>query len=553
QPRLRPRLRRDRRQHRHRDYTGFNGNVDVNEGTVYFQGGADQTFTGDLTIAADGTASLERSSQTAGTSQNVSFADINNSGTMIATILDSGDGLGNNETLGFTYTGTFTNTNGDYKVAGEMIEGEKYKIVTSSGGSNTPGATSLLDEFEGLLADYGVYTDNAEVWAEMVDGSTRTLEFYALTRNARSVAGNLTRNPKSDLYQYIVYDSGWEKADAALVNRAFDLASGEIGASTATALLGHAQHNADMILAQSRDAWAMQELDFAGVGSDQGYAAASYCPPGARIWAEFDGYYNKGRDYADTYRGKTKSWGFAVGADAVVGDWLIGGGFRYGDGRLKVDHLMSRSDFDSYSFSLYGGRRFVMGPGALYLTGGYSFGYHDIDYRRRDIGNGTYKADYDGYSHTAYLDAAFGIRPSANLEFKPFANVMYNAFRNDAYTEKRHGGVSNALRVDSRTHDNLSTSLGLRLKATSNQLFVDASVAWRHTYGNLETRNDTRFVGTGSTFSILGNALARDEAVYAVGVGVTLGPKASLRAGYDGSVGKKTYTHRGSVAFDLKF
>lgn len=539
------------------DYAAnFSGSVAIDEGKAFFQGGTPQDFAGGITVAAGSTVSLERTALATAANVNASSITLANGSTVIARILKVGDGLMTNETAHFT-ADTVTGITGAanvYRVGGAIVEGEQYRIIVKNG-IVLPGLTSgnAVETVNGLWGDYTVYNNSADaVWAEMNAGTARTLGNSADTVNNRSVANAI--GPGSDNYEHIVA-KGWTIQDRAALNEFFRKSNNEIGASTTSALINYTMRTATGIIGHSRDGWIWNAAQHAAsASSNSGYAALNRVSRGPRIWASLDGHYSKGRDNKDTFKGKTRSYGVSVGMDKVWGDWMLGGGFRYGDGRLKVDALDSRADFDSYSFSVYGGRRFQFNPGALILTAGYSFGFHDIDSRRRDVAGGSYKSDYDGKSHTVFLDGEFSFATCGAWKLAPFANAIWNAYRNDSYTEKRSGGVTDALHVAARTQTNLTTTLGVRSEANLTPcLYVDAQVGWRHTYGNLTPSNRTNFVGQNNRFSVIGNSLARDEAVYGAGIGYKIGERAVIRASYDGSWGDKTYSHWGNISFSLWF
>jgi uncharacterized protein with beta-barrel porin domain len=247
---------------------------------------------------------------------------------------------------------------------------------------------------------------------------------------------------------------------------------------------------------------------------------------------EFDGRYSKSRDRNEACHGKTRSYCVSVGMDMVICDRLLGGAFHYGDSRLKVDALRSRSDIDS--ISLYGGRKFLFNPGALSATGGYTYGYHKIDGQRYDFPSNRFTSDYNGQSRTAYLDAAFAFNTYSPWTFAPFADVMRNAYRNTSFTERGYG-AGDALSVDARIQDNWSTTVGLRTHARIRNAFVDAQICRRRIYGDITSHNSTFMAGSSNGLRINGDSLSRDELVYGVDVGCNITRSVGVRATYDSS------------------
>lgn len=98
--------------------------------------------------------------------------------------------------------------------------------------------------------------------------------------------------------------------------------------------------------------------------------------------AQTEGYHYRSDSNANAGQAKSKGWGLALGYDKLIADWVFGIAFRYTDSRLDVHERNARVDTDSYSLSLYGGKRVCVGPGVLHVIGGMTGGYHDNDSRR---------------------------------------------------------------------------------------------------------------------------------------------------------------------------
>ncbi len=244
----------------------------------------------------------------------------------------------------------------------------------------------------------------------------------------------------------------------------------------------------------------------------------------------------------------------SLGADRVIGDWLVGGAFQYGDNKMEVDDLDHRTDFDVFALALYGGRRFCLAPGNIYLNGGIVGSLYDLESERHDGLGGRYTKDYDGTGFGAFIDAGFAFRIMETFELQPFANVTWSSFWNESFTEDQHGGIGNAQHVKSDHQGNLFSTLGVRTKFEFGYNFAaDANIGWRHTYGSTRPTTRMSFSGLGGQYTVQGSALARDEAAY--GIGLTYRPvsNVAIRAGYDGSAGSGSVTHRGTVSFALSF
>ncbi|MCC8179451.1 MAG: autotransporter outer membrane beta-barrel domain-containing protein [Planctomycetes bacterium] len=351
---------------------------------------------------------------------------------------------------------------------------------------------------------------------------------------------------------------GYGYNDRAIVDSILDHSSGENYANAFGALQRYGMATSRKFLSQAQLGWRSfyngDESGFASVGQAYGMASASNVRRKLRIWADVNGYHARA-DHMTSHTSKMTGWDLALGLDQVNCDWLYGFGFQYGDGRIKTSAVASSHNADSYTFGLYGGRRFRYGSGTLYLTAGLNSGFHSIEGRRGDGLGGSYSADFDIWSLGSYLDAGYAIQPAKWFEIQPFTTLAWNGLWNKSFSESGGNGIySQPHHVGADNHHTVSSALGVRVKYDAGRLFgIDASVGWQHLFGSIRPEARIASGNIGSSYTIKGNALSRDEAVVSAGLTIRPTVNIAIRAGYDGAFGTASRDHRGSVKFMVQF
>ncbi|WP_459694378.1 autotransporter domain-containing protein, partial [Achromobacter xylosoxidans] len=64
------------------------------------------------------------------------------------------------------------------------------------------------------------------------------------------------------------------------------------------------------------------------------------------------------------------------------GGWRLGGALGYTGSHSSIADAASRTDVDSYTATLFGGRNFAAGPGHVRFMAGAAYTWHDIDTKR---------------------------------------------------------------------------------------------------------------------------------------------------------------------------
>ncbi len=167
-----------------------------------------------------------------------------------------------------------------------------------------------------------------------------------------------------------------------------------------------------------------------------------------------------------TYEGKVdlKTTTVQVGADAAVGDWVVGAAFSYMNG--DVDMHNGNADTDAYTVSLYTSRMFDSG---LFVNGLARYGRLSTD---ATAGNMDGEYDNDAFSIGGNVGYRINFTNQAFVE--PTFGLQYAYVKGDTYT------AGNGVKVEQDDFDALIASLGARagfnFPNDSGRLFARASV-----------------------------------------------------------------------------
>ncbi|MCC8180291.1 MAG: autotransporter domain-containing protein [Planctomycetes bacterium] len=267
------------------------------------------------------------------------------------------------------------------------------------------------------------------------------------------------------------------------------------------------------------------------------------------LWASFGGsaLHKRGNDnYA---KAKLDSYDVTVGGEGrLAGGWLVGGAFRYGNSDMKVDDRHAKSDIDSYSFGVYGGKETPFFAGVLRWSTGVSYGYHDVEARRNitvPTLTQTLRADYHAQTFQAVGDLGFRFNNSAVAFFEPFVRLGWHSAWTNSFEES---GGNAALRAEKEHRGNLSHHLGVRASGRLGDVVsVNASAAWIHSYGSKNNSTNFAFSQGGDTFTIDGVTVTRDAAHLTAGVGANVTEKLTLGLTYEGIVSNRFQNHGGRI------
>ena len=167
-----------------------------------------------------------------------------------------------------------------------------------------------------------------------------------------------------------------------------------------------------------------------------------------------------------TYEGKVdlKTTTVQVGADAAVGDWVVGAAFSYMNG--DADMHNGNADTDAYTVSLYTSRMFDSG---LFVNGLARYGRLSTDATA-----GNMDGEYDNDAFSIGGNVGYRINFSNQAFVEPSFGLQYAYVKGDDYT------AGNGVKVEQDDFDALIASLGARagfnFPNDSGRLFARASV-----------------------------------------------------------------------------
>lgn len=390
---------------------------------------------------------------------------------------------------------------------------------------------------------------------------TRPIRFEdaAVTVNQRGVAQALDRLPRDNpLHQYVLKLPSGQPAGV------FDQLSGEGHASAATALMAAASMPGTLSFQRLRVNLA--PFAQAGLSSDAqaglpagSRAAGDALSAGARpVWVQTVGSW---RDYAASSGAaamRERVGGVHAGADrALGGGWRLGGALGYTEGKLSIADRGMRSDTASYSATVYGGRAFAVGDGTLSLALGATLAWHDIDTRRElaVAGQGqVLTASYGAVSNQLHAELGYALPWPQRLRLEPYAAASWLNLHRRGFTET---GGSAALTGERGRDAQASTTLGLRLGSTLDlgrtAAALRAMAGWRHAYGAAAPTRRMVFASGSDAFTVTGAPLARDAALFELGVDATVSRSLTAGLGYTGQFGGGNREHGGSVALRWRF
>ncbi|MCY1277036.1 outer membrane autotransporter barrel domain protein [compost metagenome] len=430
----------------------------------------------------------------------------------------------------------------------------QYRVLDAAGG--------VSGQFADVASNLAFLTPSLSYSANAVDLQLKRNDVQfgdaAGSANGRQVGASLSAlQAGNPLYDALLTSS------LSSAGEALEQLSASANANLASAMLGSSAQIGASMLAALQSPTAAGGLQTALLDGDAPLLAATGLPAGVRnlndpqaqgrLWLQGLGSHGQvdGSDGASDLDQDTR--GVVLGADwALDGEWRMGllGGYSRTD-------LEAGSAFDGEVDSLHLGLYALRQSGPLALRLGAAYSRHDGDSKRRVDFNGfsdRLRGDYDADSQQAFAELGYALG-DGRLSAEPFANLGYQRYSRDAYREQ--GGPA-ALRVESQEQDNLTSTLGLRiarLDTLGNGIGFTPrlSVAWRHTYGDVDSRSRQAFLSGGSGFSVEGSALDRNSLLLGVGADFRLGAQQQVGLGYSGELGGHAQNHALIAQWQLGF
>ncbi|MFK7461807.1 autotransporter domain-containing protein, partial [Pseudomonas sp. Env-10] len=342
--------------------------------------------------------------------------------------------------------------------------------------------------------------------------------------------------------------------DAGAARAAFDSLSGEIHASTASAMLEDSRYVRDAVNERLRQPGCYREDDPRNaLAPSENHLSSAGCHGEMVGWMRVLGTWGHMGGDSNSAKLDRNLSGFLLGTDKQVDDaWRVGVAAGYTRSDLDAKRRNSSADVDSYHLMAYTAYQ----QEAFAARMGVAYSWHDVESKRNVAVGGEgqrLKADYKARSAQVFGEVGYTIQtPTVALE--PFAGLAYVNYDSDTIKEK---GGSAALRGDADQDITYST-LGVRIGQTitlgnGSKITPRGSIGWRHAFGDTKPDADLSFINGGGSFSTQGVPIAKDSAVVEAGLDYQISQNGRLGLGYSGQLSRNDKDHAVTVSFSLGF
>ncbi|MGG4606476.1 autotransporter-associated beta strand repeat-containing protein [Paenalcaligenes sp. Me131] len=339
--------------------------------------------------------------------------------------------------------------------------------------------------------------------------------------------------------------------DSAVIERSLDALSGEIYASTKTALIDDSRFVRDAATDRMRSAFGGAGSSGSAVMADRKVAQAN--STGTAAWAQTFGNWGDTDSDGNAHKLKRRTYGFLVGADTPLGDGAFRVGALAGYSYTKADanDVSSTNKSDNYHVGLYGGGQWE----ALGVRMGVAHTWHEMRATRSVSIPGfsdDLKSSPKARTTQIFADVGYNIE-AGSVQLEPFANLAYVNLHSSSFNER---GGDAALKVKSDNTNISYMTLGSRFSTEmdvgSTTVMANASLGWRHVLGGVTPESTHRF-SAGNAFTVYGVPLSRDSAVLEAGVGVKLSRSVTLGVSYQGQLGSDGNDHGVRANLGIEF
>jgi outer membrane autotransporter protein len=422
--------------------------------------------------------------------------------------------------------------------------------ATGNGSSSTGNASSSTGNGSAAAGNGAASAGNGT--SSTANGSTST----TTTTTESPVVGSGIAAAK---------DTGASQVAAAVLTMtpgearsALKMLSGEAYASTASVLQSQADTVRTLPLAHLRG--NLDAPTLAGRPTAQLGASSSDALPqsgASPVWAQAFGNWSKFGGDGNASSVSQSAGGLFVGGDgAVGGGWRLGGALGYIGSHNTIADASSRTNVDSYTATLFGGRNVQAGPGHFRFMAGAAYTWHDID-AKRDVAAGSLnqrlESSYRASSTQVFTELGYNLPLGDAYTIEPYAGLAWNQLRTRDFQES---GGSAALHGAGNTDDVTSTTVGLRgawqFGSDVAPGRLTASLGWRHAMGDVKPRQELAFDG-GSTFSVTGVPIARDAAVLGLGAEMAITRNTTAGIAYDAQFGGGNRQQSGQLKLAVRF
>ncbi|NMK46295.1 autotransporter outer membrane beta-barrel domain-containing protein [Achromobacter sp. Bel] len=448
--------------------------------------------------------------------------------------------------------GIIGGTDNESSVGGALDQEEPP--ATGNGSSSTGNGSSSTGNGSSSTGNGSLTTGNGA--STNANGSTSTSDESSSTGTQSPVVGSGIAAGKN---------SGAGQVAAAVLTMtpgearsALKLLSGEAYASTASVLQSQGDVVRTMPLAHLRgnlDAPLLAGRPTAQLGSPSSDALPQ--SGASPVWAQAFGNWSTFGGDGNASSVSQSAGGLFVGGDgAVGGGWRLGGALGYTGSHNSIADASSRTDIDSYTATLFGGRNFPAGRGHFRFMAGAAYTWHDIDTKRDVVAgslNQRLESSYHASSTQVFTELGYNLPVGDAYTIEPYAGLAWNQVRTRDFQES---GGSAALHGSGNSDDVTSTTLGLR---GAWQFGTDlapgrltATLGWRHAMGDVKPRQELAFSG-GGTFSVTGVPIARDAAVLGLGAEMAITRNTTAGIAYDAQFGGGNRQQAGLLKLAVRF
>jgi outer membrane autotransporter protein len=406
-----------------------------------------------------------------------------------------------------------------------------------SGFGTGPGSTCgssfsspILTAQGGVTGTFAGITSNSAFLTPTLSYDSKNV-YLNLTRNAATFSERgATANQKQSAGAAEALACGAPLFDALVVldapsaRAAFDRLSGEVHATTRSALLDDSRHLRDALLSaesvEERPAvWGQAHGSWGGIDGNGNAAALD-------------------RDGRGLFGGIDVPLGQSFAA-------ALGGGYS------RADYVAGARGSSARVDSRHIGARVTarLGGFTAMLGGGYS--WHDVATERTVAFTGFSdqpRADYDAHTAQAFAELRYSLDVGI-VDLEPFASMARVSVETDAFQEA--GGAASLSGAEGRDRATFTT-VGMRGAAELGAVRLRGSLGWRHAFDGEASRSTMLFAGGSTPFTIAGSAIDEDAVDASIGVEIGLG-KARLSAAYTALVGERSEDHGVRAALTLPF
>ena len=387
----------------------------------------------------------------------------------------------------------------------------QYTIIT--------GAQGVSGTFDSVQSSLTFLTPTLSYTANAVNLSLQrnAVSFVdiANTHNEKNTATGLDGlNFDSPVYTALTL------LDPGSARRAFNELSGEVHASTQTALFDSSSH--------VRGAVNQHLLGF----DYGGQTAHGETSEGVTVWTTGWGHWDDHDGDGNASHLQSNGSGLVVGADLPLDQTRLGVLIGRGQDSTRVDSLNSDTNTHGTYAGFYGNTEW----GAFRLRGAVIYAWQDVRSHRSISFPGfsqSANGDYDAHTAQAYLEGSYVVPLGQFTTLEPYFNLAQVQVHTDGFREQ--GGAAD-LDVDSATANQTVGTLGLRGTTTLGEsgLRGYAGIGWQHAWGDTQASRNQHFVAGGPGFNIQGVAVASNAGVIDVGLRMPLGRNVSIDASYFG-------------------